>query len=152
MRSMQSYSDKLRVLTFSSAQFSLLTDWVIGGTWRMIQQRPSTSIFCRRSLWTVLAWAGMSTLWCCPPSTSSADHGIPHPPRCPKGWLWTGCCCMQHARTMQVYISLKTELLGALGSQQRRPKVCICDTPLWVTRGANDHHWQIPLKTWTMSE
>ena len=28
------------------------------------------------TLWAVLAWVGMSTLWCCPSSISSADHGV----------------------------------------------------------------------------
>ena len=47
----------------------------------------------------------MSTLWCCPFSTSSADHGITHPPRGPDGWIQRGCHGMWHARTMQVSIS-----------------------------------------------
>ena len=31
----------------SLVQFSALTNWVIGGTWGMIQQRSSSSLFCR---------------------------------------------------------------------------------------------------------
>ena len=30
----------------------------------------------RRPLWAVLAWRVMSTLWCCPCITSSADQGV----------------------------------------------------------------------------
>ena len=45
-----------------SVQFSPLTDWVVRGTWGTIQQRSSASLFCRRPLWAVLTWAGMSTL------------------------------------------------------------------------------------------
>ena len=53
----------------------------------MIQQRSSSSLFCRRPLWAVLAWARMSTLWGCPSSISSADHSVTHPPRWPEGWF-----------------------------------------------------------------
>ena len=52
---------------------------------------PFPVFFCRRPLWAILAWAGMSTLWCCPSSISSADHGVAHPQRCPEGWFWKGC-------------------------------------------------------------
>ena len=34
--------------------------WLVGGTWGTIQQRSSSSLFCRRPLWAVLVWAGMS--------------------------------------------------------------------------------------------
>ena len=47
-------------------QFSSVP-WLIGSWWgqsEMTQQRSSSSLCCRRPLWTVLAWAGMSTLWC----------------------------------------------------------------------------------------
>ena len=67
----------------SSVQFSPLTDWVVGGTRGAIQQRFSSSLFCRRRLWVVLAAARMSNLWCCPFSIFSADHGVAYPPRCP---------------------------------------------------------------------
>ena len=43
----------------------------------------------------------MSTLWCCPFSISSADHGTAHPPKCREGRFWRGCCGVWHARTMQ---------------------------------------------------
>ena len=33
------------------------------GTWGIIQQISSSSLFCRRPLWAVLAWAWMSTLF-----------------------------------------------------------------------------------------
>ena len=49
-------------------QFSPLTSWVIRGSWGLIQQRSFSSLFCRRPLWAVLAWAGISTLECCPNS------------------------------------------------------------------------------------
>ena len=73
-------------------QFSYLIDWVIGGTWAMIQKRSFSSLFWGRPLWAVPAWAGMSTLWRCPSSIACADHCISHPPRCPEGWFWRGCC------------------------------------------------------------
>ena len=41
---------------FRSVQLSLLIDWVIGGTRGTIQQRPSSSLFCRKSLWAF--WHG----------------------------------------------------------------------------------------------
>ena len=49
-------------------------------------------------LWAVLARAGMSTLWCCPSSISSADQGIAHTPRYPKGWFVASICSydLQH--------------------------------------------------------
>ena len=83
----------------SSGQFSPLTDWIVGGTWGIIQQRSSSSLFSRRPLWAVLAWLGMSTFWCCPSSISSADHSFTHPPRCPNGWFWRGCCGVWHAES-----------------------------------------------------
>ena len=71
----------------------------------MIQHSSSISLFCRRPLWAVLAWAGMSTIWCCLSSISSADHSITHPPRCPEGWFGRGCHGVWHAQTMQVSIT-----------------------------------------------
>ena len=98
-------------LAMYSVQFSPLINWVTWregwGTWGTIQQISSSSLFCRRPLWAVLAWAGMSTLWCCPHSISTPDHGIAHPPRYPEGWFWRGCCGALHAWTMQVSISLQ---------------------------------------------
>ena len=76
-----------------------------GGTWGTIQQTSSSSLFCRRPLWAVLAWAGMSTLWCCPSSIFSAYHGVAHLPRCPKGWFCRSCHGVWHAQTIQVSIS-----------------------------------------------
>ena len=92
-----------------SDQFSPLTHWVVGGgegTWGMIQQRFSSSLFCGRPLDAVLAWAHTFTLWCCPSVISSADHGIAHPPRWHEGWL-RGCLGVWHARTMQVSVSCR---------------------------------------------
>ena len=89
----------------NSVQFSPLTDWVVGGTWGTIQQKTSSSLFCRRPLWAILAWTGMSTRWCCPSSIYSADHGVASPSRCPEGWFWRGCRGVWHVRTMQVSVS-----------------------------------------------
>ena len=64
-------------------RFSSSVPWLIGssgGTWGMIQQRSSPSLFCRKLLWAVLAWAEMSTLWCCP-SSITAYHAVGCPPR-----------------------------------------------------------------------
>ena len=81
-------------------------DWLgRRGSWWTTQQRSFSSISCRRPLWAVLAWAGMSTFWCCPSSISSADHGIAHPARCPEGWFWRGCRGVWHVRIMQVSFS-----------------------------------------------
>ena len=81
---------------FSSVQFSPLIEWVIRDWWGTIQQRSSSSLFCRRPLWAVLAKEGMFILWCCLSSISFADHGITHPPRCPEGWFWRGCHGVWH--------------------------------------------------------
>ena len=94
----------IRVRLFSSVQFSLLIDWVVGETLGTIQQRSSFSLFCRRPLRAILAWAGMSALWC-PLSIVSADHNIAHPPRCSKARFKRGCCGAWRARTMQVSVS-----------------------------------------------
>ena len=47
----------------SHCDFSPSTDWVVGGTRGTIQQRSSSSLFCGRLSWAVLAWTGRSTLW-----------------------------------------------------------------------------------------
>ena len=67
-----------------SVQFSPLTNWVVRGKWGTLQQRSFSSLFCWRPLSAVLAWAGMSTLWCFPSCISSASYGIADPPRCSK--------------------------------------------------------------------
>ena len=54
----------------------------------------------------------MSILRSCPSSIPSADHGVAHPPRCPEGWFWRGCCGVWHARTMQVSDSPEGMLWG----------------------------------------
>ena len=84
-------------LRFTSLKFSPTTDWIVGGIRGTIQQRSSNSLFCRRPLRAFLPWAGVSTLWCCPSSISSADHGVAYPARCPEGWFWRGCCGVWHA-------------------------------------------------------
>ena len=103
--SVQFSSVQFSSIQFSSLQLSSLTGWVVEETWQTIQQRSSSSLFCRRPLWAVLAWAGMSTLWCCPSSISSADYGVAHLPRCPEGWFWRGCGGVWHDWTMQVSVS-----------------------------------------------
>ena len=46
---------------FSSVLWSI---GLFGGTWRTIYQRSFFfRLFCGRSLWAVLAWAGMSNFW-----------------------------------------------------------------------------------------
>ena len=65
---------KMLLVPLGQCSSDPLTNWVVGGTRQTIQQRFSSSVFCRRPLWALLAWAWMSTLWCCPSSISSADH------------------------------------------------------------------------------
>ena len=102
---------------FSSAQFSLLTDWVVWGRHKGRLSRNPLPVFffsfCRWPLWAVLAWAGMFTLWCCPSSISSANYGVVHPPRCPEGWFWRGCRRMWHVRTMQSFCLLTVARRGS---------------------------------------
>ena len=53
------------ICAFSSIQFSPLTDWIVRGTWRTIQQRSSSSLFLQEALVNSSGTGGMSTLWCC---------------------------------------------------------------------------------------
>ena len=85
---------------FGSVPWSIRS---FGGIWRTIQQRSSSSLFFWRPLWAVLARDGTSTPWRCLFSISSADHGVTHPPRCPKGWFLSGCRGAWHARAMRVF-------------------------------------------------
>ena len=78
-----------------------------GGHEGRFSKRSSSSLFCRRPLWAVLALTGMSTLWWCPFSISAADHGVAHPPRCPEGWFWRDCYGVWHAQTTKVSVSLQ---------------------------------------------
>ena len=97
------YLMPMQSIQFSSAQsLDRLFRLETCGT---IQQTSFSRLFCRRSLWEVLALARLSTLWCCPSSISSADHGVAHPPRCTKEWFWRGCCGVWYPRTMQVSAS-----------------------------------------------
>ena len=68
-------------------KFSPLIHWVLMGTWWMNRRKSSSSLFCRRLLWAVLAWVGTSSLWHCPSSNTSVDHGVTRPPRCTEGYL-----------------------------------------------------------------
>ena len=77
--------------TLYIVEFSPLTDWAVGGTRGTIHKRSFSSLLCRRPLCAILAWAGMSTLWCCQSCITSADHGVAHSPRCPEGWFWRDC-------------------------------------------------------------
>ena len=88
------------------------------------QQRSSSSLSCTKPLWAVLARAGMSTLWCCPSSISSAD-----PPRCPEGWFSRGCRGVWHARTTQDSVS-----------SQLPEEVPACR---WEGFGVNPNFWWI---------
>ena len=69
---------------FSSAQSC--DDSVFAETWGTIQQISPSSLFYRKPLLAVLAWAGLSTLWRCPTGTkfSFADHGVAQPSKCPE--------------------------------------------------------------------
>ena len=88
---------------FGSVRFSSLTTWVMGdGAWRMYLQRSSPRLPCRRPLWSVLAWAGTCTLWCCPSSISSTDHSAAHPPRCPEEWFCWDCHDVWHSQSKRV--------------------------------------------------
>ena len=96
----------------SSIQLSSFTDWGHWGGWGgMRGEGDSARILFLfffnvggHCLWAVLAWAGMSTLWC-PSSISSAYDSVAHPPRCPGGWFWRGCHGVWLAWTMQVSVS-----------------------------------------------
>ena len=85
----------LWAITCSEVQFSPLAYWVIRRTWWTIQQESSSSLFCRRPLWAVPAWARMSTH--CLSSTSSADQGSIHLPRLQDDFGDQGCCGTWHA-------------------------------------------------------
>ena len=64
------------VSTYSQAAIGLLD------LTKAVYESTSSSLFCVRPLLAVLARRGISTLWRCPSSISSADHGIAHP----SGW------------------------------------------------------------------
>ena len=67
-----------KCLNFSSAQFSPLTDRVVGGTWGTIRQRSSSSLFIGMSL-----WAGTSTLTKIPCTVLPNWHRTLHGMGCP---------------------------------------------------------------------
>ena len=94
--------------TVHFSKFSPSTNWVVEGL-RVDSAEMLFQSF--RMKLAVLAWAGMSTLWCRPSSISSAVYGVAHHPRCPEEWFWKGCCGIWHARTMQ---------FPSLGSCQKR--------------------------------
>ena len=88
------------------------TKWVSSSVWSLDQLDRREDVrddlaqilnqsFLLEPLRAVLAWAGMSTLWCCQSSIFSADHGVTYSPGCHEGWFWRGCRGMWHARTMQ---------------------------------------------------
>ena len=76
----------------------------LGDPWGMILQRSSSCLFCRRQLWSVQAWAEMSTMML------SIQCFLCWPwhrlfPMSPEGRFWRGCHGVWHAQTMQVSIS-----------------------------------------------
>ena len=79
--------------------------WSSGGHEWWSSRDPLPVFICRKPLWAVLERADMWTFWCCPSSTSSADHDNAHPPGCSEGWFRGGCCGVWHVRTMQVFVS-----------------------------------------------
>ena len=111
-----------------------------GGTSGTIQQRSSFSLFCWRSLWAVLAWAGISTLWCCPSRISSADHDVANPPRCPErmvlerlSWCVT---CQNHASFSKAFSYQKVDM-GALMWTLCMPCAQRWDRHWWVCTGVD---------------
>ena len=93
-----SLSHKLKRMIFFPRPlvFESVTDWVAGGHEGRFSRDP------RPVFSAIPVRAGMSTLWCCPFSISSADHGIAHLLRCPEGWFWRGCCRDCHTRIVTV--------------------------------------------------
>ena len=75
-------SSSTRRCTFGgvSVQFSsvLWPIWSSGGHEGRFSRDPLPVFFCRRPLWAVLAWAGVSTLWHCPSRIFSANDGVVH--------------------------------------------------------------------------
>ena len=66
---------------------------------------PLQVFFGGRPLRAVLAKAEMSTLWCCPSSISSADHGLVQSPRCLKGWSEEAVVARGMPQAMRVSVS-----------------------------------------------
>ena len=88
-----------------SLQFRPLPDWAVRGTWGTIQQR-APCLWCRRTLWAVLARAGMSTFWHCLSSIIVLCR-TRRPPssKVPEGWFWRGCHGVWHALTIRISVS-----------------------------------------------
>ena len=63
------------LLSCSSVQFSPVTSWVINGDIRDYSAEILLQSFLQEPLWAAVTWSGISTLWCCPSSISSVDHG-----------------------------------------------------------------------------
>ena len=100
----------------------------IWGIWYMGLSRdplPFFFFFCRRPLWAVLAWAWISTLWCYPSSSYSADHGVAHPPRCPGdgfGEADTACDMSELCKFPSLDSSQITKISGMKYSTRVRPE------------------------------
>ena len=101
-------------LTVSWCPFSSVQslDWLgRRGDMTRFSRDPLSGLLCRRPLWAVLAWAGKSTLWCCPSIISFGGHGIAHPPRYPEKWFYRGCRSVWLARAIPALDSCQTRFL-----------------------------------------
>ena len=76
-------------VTFQFSSVSWLDKW---------SGESSSRLLCRRPLWTFLAWAGMSTLWCYPFRISSATQGAL------KDGFGESVAAVWHFRTMRVSV------------------------------------------------
>ena len=90
--------DIVRTTMFSSVPWSIALS---GGHEGWFSRDPLASLFCRRSLWAVLAWAGLSSLWCCPSSISSAKPWHHPPSKVPWRTFQGGYHGVWQAWTMQ---------------------------------------------------
>ena len=76
-------------VTFQFSSVSWLDKW---------SGESSSRLLCRRPLWTFLAWAGMSTLWCYPFRIFSATQGAL------KVGFGESVAAVWHFRTMRVSV------------------------------------------------
>ena len=119
---------------FSSVQFSHLIDWVVAGVghreqfWGaqgcplcdsvhpafplpitvspVLQGVHSVTVSIQHFLCRSRCrpFSKVSTLWQCPSSISSADHGVARSPRCPEGWFWSGFRGVWQSGTFRVSV------------------------------------------------
>ena len=90
---------------FSSGQLRLLTDWVLWGTWWTIQQRSSSSHFCRMPSWTVLAWVRCPLFYVVHPAFSLPTTASPTFQGTLKDGFKEAVYVEWHARTMRFSVS-----------------------------------------------